>query len=59
MSLGTRIHIEHVYPPVPFRNHDWRATFDGYEPGDPMGAGSTKEEAIGDLLDQAYDEEDV
>lgn len=35
--------------PMPARGFDWCATFDGYEPGDPMGYGATKEAAIADL----------
>lgn len=44
------IHVEHVYPPIPVRGMDWRATFDGYEPGDPMGTGATEADAISSLL---------
>jgi hypothetical protein len=45
-----RIITEHVYPPIPDRGYDWRATFDGYEPGDLMGYGRTRAEAIADLI---------
>lgn len=44
------IRTEHVYPPVPSRKYDWRATFDGYDPGDAMGAGATEAEAVANLL---------
>jgi hypothetical protein len=39
------------YPPVPVRDYDWSAVFDGYEPGCPVGLGKTEEDAILDLLD--------
>lgn len=50
-----RIVTEHVFPPVPYRDQDWRATFDGYDEGDPMGTGPTKEAAIADLILQDED----
>jgi hypothetical protein len=39
--------------PIPPRQFDWTATFDGYEPGAPIGHGRTEPEAIADLLEQA------
>ena len=47
-----RINTEYVYPPVPFRDYDWQATAPGYEPGDPIGTGPTRDAAIADLLEQ-------
>jgi hypothetical protein len=41
-----------VYPPIPVRDFDWEAYFDGYEPGDALGHGATEEEAIADLLEK-------
>jgi hypothetical protein len=38
------------YPPVPVRSFDWSACFEGYEPGDPIGRGTTEAEAIAELL---------
>ena len=38
-------------PPIPARNFDWNAYVEGYEPGDPLGYGSTEEEAIQNLKD--------
>lgn len=42
-------------PPIPNRNFDWAAidsaTYGG-DPGDPVGFGETKEEAIKNLLEQ-------
>jgi hypothetical protein len=37
----------------------WCATFDGYEPGDPIGRGRTKEAAVVDLLEQAEEAEET
>lgn len=50
--------------PIPMRQFDWCATFDGYDPGepngeggyhggDPVGWGATEDEAKADLLSQA------
>jgi hypothetical protein len=50
-----RIRTEFVYPPIPDRQYDWRAVFDGYEPGDVMGYGKTLEAAIADLIVEAGD----
>lgn len=49
--LLRKIHTSHVFPPIPSRQYDWCATFDGYEPGDSIGTGSTEQEAI-DLADR-------
>lgn len=46
------IMTEFVHPAIPIRQFDWRATYRSYEPGDPMGHGSTEAEAIKDLLAQ-------
>jgi hypothetical protein len=49
-----KIVTEHVYPPIPVRDFDWRAvdddTYDG--PGSPIGYGRTEAAAIADLLEQ-------
>ena len=55
-ALLPRIRTEHVLPPIPVRNMDWRATLDGYEPGDPMGEGPTEESAVADLLEKIADQ---
>ena len=47
-----KIRTENVFPPIPTRLFDWCATYDGYEPGDPIGWGATKDAAIKDLLDE-------
>ena len=51
-ALLPRIRTEYVFPPIPIRSFDWRATLDDYEPGCPMGQGPTEEAAIADLLSQ-------
>ena len=40
---------EYANPPIPIRTWDWSAVFYGYEPGEPIGWGSTEQEAIDDL----------
>ena len=40
---------EYVNPPIPNRNCDWSAVYEGYEPGDKIGWGETEEEAIAEL----------
>ena len=44
--------VEYVNPPFPNRDFDFRATFEGYEPGDLIGYAKTSEEAKADLLMQ-------
>lgn len=51
-GLKPLILVEEVKPPIPVAGHDYRANFEGYEPGDPMGWGATREEAIADLESQ-------
>lgn len=46
------VHVSFVCPPIPDRSSDYSATFDSYEPGDPIGWGATRESAIDDLLEQ-------
>lgn len=48
--MSTRkISVTYDPKPIPLRQFDWCATLDDYEPGDPMGFGATKMEAIADL----------
>ncbi len=47
-----KIQTSYIYPPIPIRNFDWSATFDNYEPGQPIGHGATEQEAIEDLKAQ-------
>jgi len=44
--LLRKIHTSHDYPPIPVRDFDWSAIFDGYEPGESIGHGRTEQEAI-------------
>jgi hypothetical protein len=47
-----KIITNHVFPPIPMRQFDWSAVFDGYEPGELIGYGRTKQDAIDDLKEQ-------
>jgi hypothetical protein len=52
--MATRkINISYEPKPIPMRNFDYCATFDGYEPGDPIGYGATEEAAKAELLESA------
>lgn len=53
------IELEFVYPPIPLRDFDWRATRKGYEPGEPMGQGRTPVIALADLLEQEMEVEEL
>jgi hypothetical protein len=53
VSQLKKINVEHVFPPIPVREFDYQATYEGYEPGDPIGRGKTEQEAIADLQDAA------
>lgn len=39
----------HAYPPIPIRNFDWCAWYDGCEEDQNYGWGKTESEAINDL----------
>lgn len=54
MSKGQKhtIQTDFIHPPIPTRDHDWQAFFDGYEPGDFIGHGKTEVDAIIDLITQ-------
>jgi hypothetical protein len=53
----------HICPPIPNRNYDWCAydndKFDAENSDSVVGYGSTKEEAIADLLQQIEEASDV
>lgn len=51
------IDLQFVYPPIPDRNFDWRATRSGYDVGDLMGVGRTPVIALADLLEQEAERE--
>jgi hypothetical protein len=44
-----KIITQYIAPPIPMRNFDWVAVCEGYEPGDPIGYGSTEKEAKDNL----------
>ena len=56
---NTEIILTHVYPPIPIRQFDWQAHFDGDEPNDNgsmrVGHGRTEAEAVNDLIANYYD----
>jgi hypothetical protein len=56
---GIEIHTEYARPPIPSRDHDWNATTANYEPGDPIGRGSTERKAINDLFKQLDADGDI
>lgn len=45
-----KIIVEFGNPPIPSRNYDYNAVFDGYEPGDLVGFGATEDAAKADLI---------
>lgn len=52
-----KIHVEHVYPPIPVRQFDWSAVtenYDGAPDAGPQfhGTGATRGEAIQNLIEQ-------
>jgi hypothetical protein len=55
MSTIRRVNLDYWPKPIPFRDHDWQATYDGDEPDDDgnmaVGYGATRVEALADLLD--------
>lgn len=53
--MTRKIITENAYPPIPVRQFDWQATFDGYEPGDYIGHGAAEQDAIDDLVQQWED----
>lgn len=56
---GVKINASFIYPPIPWRSHDWCATTDNYDGTDggnePIGYGSTEAAAIADLIEQLED----
>jgi len=49
---ATKILADYWPKPIPTSRFDWTAVTDGYEPGQPVGYGRTREEAIADLRQQ-------
>lgn len=58
LNIGDRkINVSFEFPSIPYRNFDWVATFDDYDGAPdagfhPVGRGSTRKEAVQDLLKQ-------
>ena len=50
------IRTDYWAKPIPIRNFDWSATFDGYDAGDPIGYGATEQDAINDLIASAEED---
>lgn len=52
--MSRKIITENIYPPIPIRDFDWQAHFDGDEPNDNgqmlSGFGATEQEAIEQLI---------
>lgn len=48
-AADRKVVTSHVFPPIPLRQFDWCAYFDGDEEG-PQGWGGTEDAAIVDLL---------
>lgn len=53
--MGMKIRTTYDPKPIPNRSFDWSAVGDDYEPGQPIGNGSTENEAIADLKSQIAD----
>ena len=50
-----QIKTSHVYPPIPIRDFDWAAWWDGCEEDGQYGYGKTEGDAVADLI-ASYDE---
>ena len=57
MNRPREIVTSFVYPPIPIRDFDWCAYFDGTEETGRYGYGRTEAEAIEELMD-LYGEDD-
>lgn len=57
------IRVDYVYPPIPIREYDWLATWEGDEPNDNgqmlHGYGRTPLDAIRELLDDTEMHEEI
>lgn len=51
-----KVDLRFVYPPIPDRRFDWAASSVEYDLDDPVGSGATKEEALQDFLESAYNQ---
>ncbi len=52
------VRTEYDPKPIPMRQFDWTAVSEDYEPGDPIGYGTTEAEAIADLWDRLQADEE-
>lgn len=52
-----KIVSRHVFPPIPIRDFDWCAFFDGEEELGGYGWGRTEADAIQDFIDNCADED--
>lgn len=50
---AARVVTTHVYPPIPDRQFDWCAYFDGEEEAGQYGWGATEQAAVDDLVTNA------
>ena len=54
--MNDPIKVAYDPPPIPMRQFDWHAFRpNNYEPGQPIGYGATRYQAINDLLEQEQD----
>lgn len=47
------------YPPIPIRDHDWCAHYDGEEEAGHYGWGRTAQEAIDDFIENCQEDHDA
>lgn len=57
--MGDRkITTHHIVPPIPTRNYDWCAFYDGEEEAGNYGYGPTEAEAIRDFIENCKEDHD-
>lgn len=49
--MSNKIKTSHVYPPIPIREFDWQAYYDGEEEAGQYGHGRTEAAAVVDLIE--------
>ena len=57
MSAARKIVTSYLNPPIPTRQFDWCAHFDGEEEAGGYGYGATEAEAIQDFVDNCEEDE--
>lgn len=55
--MPRKIITVNTFPPIPIRQFDWMAHFEGDEELGPRGFGETEEKAVKDLTDNFPDDE--